>query len=520
MALYGVCRSMYTGYNVGSSVQFLNGESWINSFYGEVFASDAYYYLWQDFGPEIMNGSGLTVSNYWFPQMIWMYPYNLINQTNKILQYIDGAEGEIKKRDFIKAQALTIRAHAYTKLMQYFGPRYEDDVQGNLEVCPLRLEPGTGNIANSTTAEVTAQIYKDLDDAIALYKSSGLKRTENYEPSLEVAQGIYARIAMVRHDWAKAREMAAAARADHPIMSSDEYLAGFNKPNKEWIWNNYNDLNDMYVGYFSWGALFACNGAYVSNWGYGAGAINYDLYRKMDPKDIRRKLFFTPDKPLTIGLRPAHFWNSNYVEEASMSVNIKDNAGNPTALANVVRMYSNMMMPADGISYFQRQAYRSSDNENDYLEGVVPFGAQYKFWGAGAFSNSSVPFMRASELAFLEAEAAYMLGDETAARKILEEINNNRITGGYSCTASGLDLLEEIRLNKRIELWGEGFCWTDLKRWNMYMIRNPWIEGDPNSNNIPALFKCNIAPTELNNWRVAIPDTETDYNELIDKFKH
>lgn len=516
-AVFGACRSMNAAYQVGGTIQFMNGEAWINTMYNEVFASDAYYALWQSYGADFMNGSYLRVSNFWMPQMPWMYCYNIINQVNKVLDSIDTAEGPDKDRAFVKAQALTLRAHGYIKLVQLYGPRWEDANGGDVDVAPLRLTAGTGDHEIATMGQIIDQIYKDLDDAIALYKESGYHRSYGWEPDVEIAQGLYARIAMIKHDWAKARDMAAAARADYPIMSGEQYLDGFNTANQEWLWYNDNISEDPELGTYCWGALYACNGGYVSHWGFGAGAINYDLFRKMDKNDIRRQLYFTPESDLPPFIRRNSFWNTTYIDDSNMNLN-KVNNGTPTQLAIALRSYSAQHIPSAGISYFVNLPYRDNDDPSSDLVGIVPFGAQFKFWGSGPFSNTSVPYMRGAELAFLEAEAAYMLGDENHAREILVEVNGKRVEG-YSTTATGEALLDEIRTSKRIELWGEGFCWTDLKRWNMHMIRRPWVRGDVNSNNIPPLFQCDVNPSDINGWRVIIPNAEADYNDLIEKFQ-
>lgn len=518
--LYGICRAMYYGYDIGQNVQFMNGEGWINTMYGEVYGSDAYYTLWSDFGPEFMRGDYLRMNNYWMPQMPWGYAYNLIQQANKLLNRIDAAEGTQAERDFIKAQAKTFRAHAYVKLIQLYGPRWEDAKPADDLVCVLRLDGGTEDLPLSTMQAVLDQIKSDLDDAIALYESCGQQRIHIYEPDIQVAKGIYARIAMVTHDWATAQKMAHEAREGHEIMSNEQYLSGFNEANQEWIWANDNDPSDPYIGLYNWGALLACNGPYVAAWGYGAGAMNYDLWKQMDSKDIRRKLYWMPGvvsfrRPLSNN----SYWNKDLVESSNMNMNTRNQQGGETLMATYLRTYANQMTPGGDASRFTGLAYRNkSVNPEDQLIGTVPFGAQFKFWGSGPYGNLQVPFMRGAEMAFIEAEAAYRLGDEATAISCIEEINKKRVEG-YTCTKSGDDLLAEIQLSKRLEMWGEGFCWTDLKRWNLPMVRRAWKEGDPESNNIPEGFATTVTPDEHNGWRIILPNSEVNYNSLVQLYK-
>ena len=60
-----------------------------------------------------------------------MFYYNIINQANKVLADIDKAEGTQAERDFIKAQALTFRAHGYSKLLTYFASAGSDSNNGS-----------------------------------------------------------------------------------------------------------------------------------------------------------------------------------------------------------------------------------------------------------------------------------------------------------------------------------------------------------------------------------------------------
>ncbi|MDE7380530.1 MAG: RagB/SusD family nutrient uptake outer membrane protein [Muribaculaceae bacterium] len=518
-AAWGVCRSMYFGYNIASRIQFMNGEPWINTMYGEVYAQDAYYTLWQDFSKDFMDGRYLLQTNYWMTWMPWMYSYNLIAQSNKILDAIDKAEGPQADREYIKAQLLTIRSHAYTKLLQFYAPRWEDSNNGETLCICLRETYSTGNEPLSSMNTIHTVVNRDLDEAIRLFDKCGKNRTKIYEPDASIAHGIKARLALIFHDWDTALEHATLARQDYPIMSSDEYLAGFNTPNDEWMWSNALELEDQYLGTITWGGQYACNGGYVYSWGYGAGAINIDLYNQMDPNDTRRALYWTPDKKLPVILKPAYFWNPAYTDELTMNMNVKTGNGSPTGMAIQLKKFANEALPARGISYFQVQAYRNSGDPEGELVGIVPFGAQFKFWGAGPFSGTSFPFMRASEMAFIEAEAACHKNLEDRARKALEEVNGNRIPG-YTCTKSGDDLLEEVYLSRRIELWGEGFAWTDLKRLNRPSVRRAWKANDPTSGNIPPAFAGTVLPSDINGWRISLPDAEVNYNSLIQKYSH
>ena len=132
--------------------------------------------------------------------------------------------------------------------------------------------------------------------------------------------------------------------------------------------------------------------------------------------------------------------------------------------------------------------------------------------------------MRASEMALTEAEAQYMLGNTGAALAALNEVQSKRIPG-YTSSASGSALLNEIKVSRRIELWGEGFAFLDLKRWNEPRVRRIWVANDPTSGNcVPdeqaGMTAAEVAkvqsPKYCNGWRFRIPSREYQYNDLID----
>lgn len=146
---------------------------------------------------------------------------------------------------------------------------------------------------------------------------------------------------------------------------------------------------------------------------------------------------------------------------------------------------------------------------------MVVFGAQYKFWSFGTYNFGSYVLLRGAEMLLAEAEAAYHNGQPNVATANLEELNKER-NPNYECNMSGEDLYEEIKLQRRLELWGEGHNFFDLKRWNMPMVRKPWIENDPESNNIPAQFQMEKNPSDPG-WVYTVPEIEETKNKAFDR---
>ncbi len=121
-----------------------------------------------------------------------------------------------------------------------------------------------------------------------------------------------------------------------------------------------------------------------------------------------------------------------------------------------------------------------------------------------------VPYMRAAEMYLIEAEALSYT-DENAARNILFEFALNRDPYYTLSTNSGQDLKEEIYIQRRIELWGEGFRFYDLKRLNLPLDRTGANHVGSVINNIYTV------PAGDNRWQWLIPLDAINANPLLDQ---
>lgn len=544
-AIYGICQGMQSQYSK-MNWNNNNGECYINNLLNDGLGQDYHNGLTENvFGPNYLDFTNNNIAD---PNLImsaypWKYAYNIIGQANNILSGIDNAEGTAEKRDFVKAQALTFRAFGYSKLLMMYAPRWEDSKNGETYCMVLRTEPGTDDMPLAKMIDVLDQCYKDLDEAIALYESSKLDRTYKWEPNLAVCQGVYTRIALIKNDWKKAQEMAKAAREKHPVMDNDTYLSGFFVDNTDFMWICSDDASDIY--YYSNGSNYAVNGAYVQKWEMGAGAIDLTLYRALDPNDIRRQCYYTPDKVKTMTgnknpgrLTEADYWNEKLVDPSLLCTTntgptSKPKDGGKWGMVHVgIRFAENYIkniykgdqndIENDGLyAYYTIQDKLESGfmlwTGNVYVKlHTMPIGAQFKFFSKPPYGVQQFPFMRGSEMCLAEAEAAYHNGDVATAQACLNEINGKRIPG-YTCTSTGEALFEEIKLCRRIELWGEGQNFSDFKRWNMPIVRSPWIAGDPTSGNWQPNCAANIPPTAIHGFRLGVPKVETNYNHLIDE---
>lgn len=119
--------------------------------------------------------------------------------------------------------------------------------------------------------------------------------------------------------------------------------------------------------------------------------------------------------------------------------------------------------------------------QNTYVDpqfaGIADY-ASLKFRpGMGEFedyqigSATAFPLMRVEEMYFIEAEAAAHQ-DAAQGKNLLESFMRSYRYASYSCKSDDADdVIDEIILQKRIELWGEGQTYFDIKRLNMSVNR-------------------------------------------------
>ena len=545
LAVHGMCNSMYKQYSALYDYNWFNGEPWLSMYYGEVMGQDYISLFWFRSYPELVNWTQMELYNGSYGATIaWSYCYGLISQANNLITFTPkelDENGEVKldahgnpipdfsndenprEYAFRYAQALTFRAHAYTRLMQIYAPRWEDRIADGEELgtVPLRLEfvdpEGNLDCPLSPMSVVMDQIYADLYQAIDLYKESGYGRTYQWEPDLKVCQGLFARAALVKNDYKTAQAMAHDARQGYPIMSIQEYNAGFAEPNGEWMWTNSGEAQGLY--YASFGATYACNGAYPCLWGsIGAGAINVDLANATKVRDIRTRLYYVPRNA---GVKESNFWSTSGCETRTLNINAASGTIHKDFVEFCEAKYS-----AVNQNWYPPYTYQGYPlNENNTVV-TAQFGAQFKFWGTDGYSSSFFPFMRASEMLLIEAEAAWWNKDYKTANSCLEELETKRIgridneTGEFTPSEyedySGDELLEAVKLNRRIELWGEGFNWFDYKRWEEDIVRRAWSANNTSSGNWPFSVSGVYGVHDLR-WRWRIPSSEYNYNHAIDQ---
>jgi hypothetical protein len=292
-----------------------------------------------------------------------------------------------------------------------------------------------------------AAVYTQLNKDLT--DAAGLLTTTRPDKSnfnLSVVLGIQARVALTQQEWATAATKAAAARAGYTLMNTAAQFAdgSSNWSNSEWMWGS-SQIDDQ-TEYFT---------AYLAYISYNYNSTNI----RTNPKLISRSLYTTMD--------------ANDLRRALWVVA-------PTA--------SNSITPPGGSRVaYMNQKFRAKGDAN---------------------SVGDIPYMRAAEMFLIEAEALARNNDETGSKTVFTTFMKTRVPTYTTSTNSGAAYLTEIMNSRRVELWGEGFRFFDLKRLNQALDRT-------GSNHNSALAVSMTMAAGDNAWQWLIPQSEINANPLV-----
>ena len=146
--------------------------------------------------------------------------------------------------------------------------------------------------------------------------------------------------------------------------------------------------------------------------------------------------------------------------------------------------------------YYQTSTLYSTCQTCTYWE--IPSLANKKFKDVADFLGDYI-YMRSAEMYLTEIEALVMAGKIDEAQPLFEEFMVTRNPRWSNSVTK-----EEVRLQRRIELWGEGFSYFDHRRWQMDMNRG--YEGTNDNPNAWPLHEPNgFVPWWHFSWRFQIP---------------
>ena len=378
--------------------------------------------------------------------------YRMIGNANYIIDNIASASGSDAEKARIKAEALTLRAYAYSYLVQFYGKRYDATTKPNAQLgVPLLLSSKDTKMPRATVEDVYKAITTDLEAAIALNSTTKFSKSH---ADVWVSEGLRARVALTMQDYPNAIKYAKMVidGGQYPLMDAVAYQTGFNNApglsEEMWAMMPTLDQGDTFGSFFA-------QIAYNANTSYERGTpkrINSALYDMISATDVRKKMW----------------------EPAPTTVNF------PLPLSTFVRT-----------PYMSRK-YATKDNSGPSL--------------------GDVPLMRSSEMYLILAEAyAKSTPAQTAlAQSTLYVLELKRDPNTVLSTLTGSALIDRIYFNRRVELWGEGFRYLDLKRLNLPLDRTV----------VPNYVATSVAnvmqiPAGDVKWQFFIPRSEIDANPNI-----
>lgn len=383
-------------------------------------------------------------SSYRRSRTFWQELYAIISGANEVISgLIEQADSGDETIEKMLGQSYTIRAYCYFWLINMYQQPYEWNKE------KLGIPVYTENdirLERVPVKEVYDQILSDIDKGYNFLKGKGI--TKKDELNEYAAAAIYANVLSFVNDhpnqWDEVARYAKLAIEGGTLMNEAQLLSGFNDISlSEVLWGA--DINS------ETNTFYASFMSHVDPYspGYGGALGNYkliasDLYSKISDTDIRKKWF-----GMEVAENNSHYNFRQYIQQKFIDVGSK---------------------------------------------------------GTGDTFSSDYIFLRTGEMYFVAAEALYRAGKENEAKAMLTSIMTTR-DANYEVTVSGDELLKEIEIQKRIEMWGEGRRLFDMKR------RNEDLDRTHSSNHSATAPKQVPAGSKL--FIYQIPDAELNANDAI-----
>ena len=428
-------------------------------------------------------------------ELLWYHRYNTILHSNLIIERINQGDLPVTPdlRE-VEGQAYAYRAYAYLSLIQHYAKGYLIGNPATDPGVPIILTPeSTG--PRATVEEVYNQIGLDLDASIAAFTNATPRTTgaakNKSQLNKNVAHGLKARWALSKGDWQTAASEAVLARQGFPLMGEADWLSGFNTndlPEVIWGSNVISTETTFFRSYF-YLASNTFNGSQIRNNPKIADRRVVDL---IPETDYRKKVFII-DAPNT----------------------------NSSAANNQGGIDSNGQ-PRDPNYANDRPGYNARRAEINSTYGITNAFNQHPYMhfklknkNPGSIDPDDIIYMRTSEMYLIEAEAKAMMNDIAGAQAALRPLGEER-DSAYNVTLFNTQqsLMDHIKFQRRVELWGEGFGYTDKIRWDEGIDHA--ANGGSGASQVLYQSAYQIArPSTNNDWIFKIPQSEIDANPNI-----
>ncbi len=444
---------------------FLNGMwSWMVRYDQVSTSHDVFGYMASLHATDMMAEDIVMASSHWFnydhqldnhqesyrrTRGHWMNYYTMIAKANEIISlYPEGGDTADKKGLIGQAQA--IRGLAYLHLIQLyqFPLNADGSINGSAPAVPLMYTEADGKTA----------------EEIAAYKGRNTVAEVLAQIELDLTNAV------------------------------TNLGAGYTRPNKNYI--DVNVANGILARYY----------LLVGEWQKAADAAN------------KARQGYSMMPATAAGLYDGFVTTSN----AEWMWGFAHTTETQTTYASFFSMISNIAPGYAGIGYAPRlidvRLYNQipdTDARKAWFNGPegakqataaasLPY-ANIKFGHKSDWTENYM-YMRAAEMVLIEAEAYAHMNNGTKAAEVLKVLMAARQPDWNETSVT----VDDIHLQRRIELWGEGFAYYDLKRLNKGIDRT--YEG----NNYMPGYNIKV-PARDTRWYYQIPLTEIQENDLINE---
>ena len=338
---------------------------------------------------------------------VWRYYYRVIKSCNKQIAALGGEDG------FDTSNSSIVHAMGQAKALRayayfYLTQFYITEYNADSKVLPIYTEAVLEAHPQSTTKEVYDLIVKDLTEAIDYLE--GFQRNNKSKVNQDIAKTLLAYTYGARGE---------SADLDKAAQLTSEVIAAGNHTlmSSSEITGGFDDVN-------------------TSGWMWG-----YDLTLDMD-----------------FGL--ISWWGQMDYYTYSYQW-----AGD----RKVIDQTLFDQIPADDA---RKGQFHQQPGSSFHLLPINKFYHEGRSAGGQGVVTTDYVFMRIAEVYLLNAEMAAKSGDEATAKSSLKALVSQRMPdASYIDTLSGQSLLNEIYLQTRIELWGEGKSYLALKRNKANIVR-------------------------------------------------
>jgi len=332
----------------------------------------------------------------------WRYYYRLIYEANKSIAELASPKNNSEK--YILAQFRALRGYAYFYLMQIFTTKYEPDSRTNS--IPLYTTADITSKPRVKQSEVYAQIISDLEFAVT--NLAGFTRSKKGMIDKYVAEGLLAYTYAAMGNNQKVAELAQdiVNNSGYPLTTREQIF--YDTTTKKG-----GGFNDVETKSWMWGVDLITENSFdlISWWGM-IDIYTYSYAWAGDGKAMDDKLYAQ--------IRTNDIRKKQFDEEL---------------------LPSNKFFSPDRVIGGQRKI------STDYI------------------------YMRVDEFYLLAAEALAKLGQDTQAKTIYKKLLKLRYPEATATTdiayvdvLTNAQLQDDIYLNTRIELWGEGKSYFAMKR--------------------------------------------------------